>query len=145
MSCPPNTTSADRRAQLAHAARNYIAALEALFRWVRDHIRYRRDPATLQGVPLSESLSAPTSTLARGEEDCDGKATLLAALVRALGHPARLLFRAIGGNPAKPHAFTHVYLVARIGDREIPLDATYRGTAFGWEYPSATRRMEYAL
>lgn len=115
----------------ANAAPGSLAALKALFAWVRDNIRFQADPA---GIEL---LSWPHRTLEKRAEDCDGKATLLASMIRAIGHPARLAFRAIGTNPMRPDYFSHVYLVATSNGVTVPMDPTYRGTEFGWQYPGA--------
>lgn len=114
------------------------AALRVLFEWVRDSITYKKDPAGI------EYLSSPRRTLDARAEDCDGKATLLVALIRALKHPAALSFKAIGADRRAPSSYSHVYAIARLAGVTIPLDCTYRGTAFGWEYPAATARMEVA-
>jgi transglutaminase-like putative cysteine protease len=114
------------------------AALRALFEWVRDHIRFQRDP---QGI---EQLSWPHRTLEKGHEDCDGKITLLAALARAAGVPGTFSFRAIGTQALRPGFFEHVYGVARARGVRIALDPTYAGTRYGWEYPHAVCAMEVA-
>lgn len=68
--------------------------LEALYKWVRDHIRYRFDPV---GV---EWLQRPTRTIAERAGDCDDMATLLASLAQSLGHRTR--FRVVGPRPGVP-------------------------------------------
>lgn len=57
--------------------------LGALYRWVRDNIRYRFDPVGLEWV------QRPERTVLERAGDCDDIATLLAALAGALGHPWR--------------------------------------------------------
>lgn len=118
-----------------------IAALRVLFDWVSTRIRYRRDPRDI----AAEYVSSPRRTIEQGAEDCDGKATLLAALIRAIGHPSRLAFRVISTDPLRPRNFVHVYTVARIGSVTLPLDCTYPHLRFGWEYPRAVVREDFAL
>jgi hypothetical protein len=109
----------------------------ALYRWVADRVRYVRDVA---GV---ETLQAPWITIAEGSGDCDDKATLLAALLKASGNRAKLTFRAVGTDPRTPGQFRHVYLVARFPDQtRMALDATREGTRAGWEFPAPTVSME---
>jgi transglutaminase-like putative cysteine protease len=120
-------------------AADYQGEARALFRWVCDRIRYTRDTTDV------ELLQAPWITLAEASGDCDDKATLLAALLRSVGTPARLAFRAIGTNPQNPGQFGHVYLVARWGAQRVPLDATREGTMAGWEFPRPTVAMEVPL
>lgn len=75
--------------------------LRALYIWVRDHIRYRKDPRRL------ELLQKPARTLEWGAGDCAAQTTLLSALAQALGHDVR--YRTVG--PA-PNAQAHVQLQA---------------------------------
>src|SRR4051812_3152461 len=59
--------------------------LEAIYRWVRDQIRYRYDPLGLEWV------QSPARTLIERSGDCDDMATLIAALAGSLGHRWRFL------------------------------------------------------
>lgn len=59
--------------------------LAALYRWVRDNIRYRFDPVELEWV------QSPTRTMLERAGDCDDMAVLLAALAGSLGHRYRFL------------------------------------------------------
>lgn len=53
-----------------------------IHRWVRDHIRYEQDWRVSQSTP-GEEFADSSSQLVRGFEDCDGKARLFVALMRA--------------------------------------------------------------
>jgi len=112
---------------------DYRRELEALFRFVRDRIRFTRD---VYGV---ETLQAAGYTLQHQAGDCDDRAVLLAALVRSVGIPAALRFRVIATNPGAPSRFTHVYVMARIAGRDVALDPTYTTTPAGWQYPGRLR------
>lgn len=120
-------------------AGDYEAEARAVFRWVADRIRYTRDILDV------ETLQSPWVTLAQGAGDCDDKATLLVALLRAVGCGFPLKFRAIGTDQAKPDQFRHVYVVATIDKRRVPLDATREGAPAGWEFPRPTVSMEVGL
>lgn len=85
--------------------------LFALYKWVRDEIRYRHDPLGL------ELLQSPARTVEERAGDCDDIATLLAALCGALGHPWR--FRTVGPTPDEQ---AHVQLQAHDKKRWIDLD-----------------------
>jgi hypothetical protein len=87
------------------------AELAALYRWVRDHIRYRFDPVGLEWV------QSPERTVKEEAGDCDDMATLLAALAGSLGH--RWRFRTVGPSP---HVMKHVCAEAWDGDRWVTLD-----------------------
>lgn len=109
----------------------------ALFRFVRDRIHFVNDVA---GV---ETLQGPRATLSIGAGDCDDKATLLASLLGAVGIPSS--FRVVAANRRSPGRFSHVYVVAHLGRRNIPLDPTYSRTPPGWQIPGALRRAEVAV
>lgn len=94
--------------------KNWVGQVRALHSFVRDCIQYVRDIA---GV---ETLQTPEMTLRYRQGDCDDQATLLAALLQSIGHPAR--FVAISALPLGQ--FSHVYVETKIGARWFPLETT---------------------
>jgi transglutaminase-like putative cysteine protease len=110
------------------AGHDFAGEMDALFRFVRDRIRYAKDPVGI------EDLQSPRFTLENRTGDCDDKATLLASLLLAIGHPADVRFRVIGTHPLSEQ-FSHVYVVVNANGRRIALDPTRTGTPLGWEYP----------
>lgn len=68
--------------------KDYRGEMRALFNYVRDSIRYTRD---IYGV---ETIQTPDKTLEYSAGDCDDKATLLCALLEAVGFETR--FHAMG-------------------------------------------------
>lgn len=103
--------------------RAYFKELGALHAFVRDKIRYVRDPV---GVEL---VQTPETTLYTGQGDCDDKSTLLAGLLEATGHKARLTAVGFGGN-----GFSHVLVESKVGDRWIPAETIIQ-KPLGW-FPS---------
>lgn len=91
--------------------RQWMAEIRALHAFVRDQIRYLKDPV---GVEL---VQTPEKTLEYGQGDCDDKATLLAAMLSAAGHPARFVAVGLGGGP-----LSHVLVETQVGPRWIPLE-----------------------
>jgi transglutaminase-like putative cysteine protease len=112
---------------------NPASQLGALFRYVRDRITFIGDVA---GV---ETLQTPQYTLRVGAGDCDDRAVLLAAMARSIGITADLRFRAVAANPRTPGQLSHVYVVARIGNQDLPLDPTYKSAEPGYQYSRVTR------
>lgn len=110
--------------------KNWRAEVNALFLFVRDHIRYTKD------IRGHETLQLPPVTVELGSGDCDDKSTLLAALLESVGHPTR--FIAVGYRA--PNSFSHVYVETKIGDRWLPLDATMPHP-MGWAPRVALARM----
>lgn len=93
------------------------AELFALYKWVRDNIRYRYDPLELEWV------QAPHVTVEEGAGDCDDMTTLLAALSGSLGHPWR--FRTVGATPTQQQ---HVQLQVNDRTRWLNLDPVLEPT-----------------
>lgn len=114
--------------------RKWLREIGALHEFVRDSIRYVRDP---DGVEL---VQEPDATLKLAYGDCDDKSTLLAALLLATGHPCR--FVAVGFNGAP---FSHVLVEAKSGnDKWIPAE-TIIPKPLGWFPPGVTSKYYYKV
>lgn len=112
-------------------SKNYADQLRALQNWVRDRIRYVRDPVG------AEMVQTPSRTLQIASGDCDDKSVLLAALLCSIGFPCR--FVAVG---FKGGAYSHVFVEARLGTRWVPCETIVQGKEPGWYPENVTRRME---
>lgn len=110
--------------------KDWAGQVRLLHEFVRDGVRYIRD---VDGV---ETVQTPAVTLSQRYGDCDDKATLLAAMLKSIGHPAR--FVAVGFE--QPGRFSHVYVETPIGGRWIPLETTAYKPA-GWQPPAVRARM----
>ncbi len=116
-----NTAVSIIHAEIEHDKR---AEAAALFRFVRDSVRFVSDVAGL------ETLSDPRMTLQRMVGDCDDQATLLAALLESVGYPTRFVMAGY-----QTPMFEHVYLQTWVDGEWINCDPTQR-YAFG-EAPPA--------
>jgi len=108
--------------------KNWTGEVRALHEFVRDQIRYVRDPVGL------ELVATPEKVLEYRQGDCDDKSTLLAALLESLGHPARFVAVGIRGGP-----FSHVLVESKIGASWVPLETILDKPA-GWYPPDVTSR-----
>ena len=102
--------------------RDDLAEATALFQYVRDNVRFLRDPVTvelIQSVDYMLSQDVP-------QGDCDDKCTLLASLLLSIGFPVR--FVAVG---YQKNVFVHVllqvavdgqWLYAECSETDPPLD-----------------------
>lgn len=114
--------------------------VQAIFKWLRDHIQYVRDPSYREFVQPPLDLiteGARQSHMAAG--DCDDFATLAGALCGSLGIPYRICLSEDPSNrsPGEPW-WAHVYCEALVKkkptDRDkfwIPLDASMFFLNFG--------------
>jgi hypothetical protein len=106
----------------------------AIFAAVRRVVRFRGE--------YSETVQTPLVTLQLQAGDCDDQATLIVALLRSIGIPAR--FKTIATDPSDPKTFNHVYALAglRRGNQIaqwLPLDPTVPHSRPGWEAPRVFR------
>ena len=92
-------------------SKQYALELASIYRWVRDNIRYRKDP---RGV---EWVQRPTRTVLEQAGDCDDIATLIAALVGSLGHEWR--FHTVGESA---DVQSHVAVDVLVDGRWVTLD-----------------------
>lgn len=119
-----------RTAELATAGvpeRNPAAEARAVSAWIRDHVRYTRDPVG------AEYFQAPDLLIRHAIEghaagDCDDLAALGASMLESIGVPTRF---ALGGRPGGPPG--HIWFEAAVGPgRWLPVDDTMRGRPPGW-------------
>lgn len=108
------------------AERDWWNEAAALQGWVRDNVRFMRDPEDY------ELVQTPEKTLEYRTGDCDDKSTLLAALLTASGHPAQFIAIGFDGGP-----FSHVLVRTKIGDTWIPAE-TILSVPLGWWPPNVT-------
>jgi hypothetical protein len=114
------------------APKDYAREVTALFRYVRDKVRYVKDPISV------ELVHSAAETLKRRAGDCDDKAVLLATLLQSVGHKTR--FQVVA---TRPGDFHHVLIQAQVGGRWVPLDPTVERAAPGWESSRIIRRRVY--
>lgn len=87
-------------------SKDYRGEICALQLYVRDQVRYVRDPRG------TEKVQTPKRTLEIGSGDCDDKVTLLAALLESIGFTTRYVALGFHNGP-----YSHVILEVRLGTR----------------------------
>lgn len=108
------------------AERDQFAEAETLFDFVRDRLRFTRDPVNVEQVTTAEGLLFDTRC-----GDCDDHVILLGSLLESVGIPVRLkIVRKHSSGPWK-----HIYLEAWISNRWLPLEPTNKKQPIGWEVP----------
>lgn len=86
----------------------------------------------------TEWLQSARVTLQHGGGDCDDRAILMAAGLKSIGIPVRLVVVAL--DPNRGGTFSHVYVEAMLPARGwIAADPTYQSNTLGMEPPSASR------
>jgi hypothetical protein len=107
--------------------KDYLGEIRTLFAWVQHNIRYTRD------IHRVELLHSARRMLELRAGDCDDMTILLAAMLKAIGHPVRLVL--VGFNPQRKKLFTHIYLEAFYQGWWLPLDPTVKRPP-GWAPPA---------
>jgi len=119
------TKVAQLDSRIAQTARNVIINFgaindydkaQALFNYVRNKIRFSRDPLGMEIVYF------PMDTLAREEADCEDYTITLGALFGSLGFP--VAFKAVNTLGFFNHIYPLVGIPAKNPQRWIALDAT---------------------
>jgi transglutaminase-like putative cysteine protease len=108
---------------------DFLSEVNAIFEFVRDSIRYTRDPT---GIELVQS---PIRTIQTGFGDCDDKTVLFCALCEAIGHKTRIVLESTSGR-----GWTHVRADVFIYGQWIPADCTPENKNLGWQSKSVKRR-----
>lgn len=125
-------TAIDILVQSNVPAKDYVAEIKTLFEWVQSNIRYTRD------IHRVELLHSARRMLQLRAGDCDDMTILLSAMLKAIGHPVRLVLA--GFNPRKQMLFTHIYLEAFCKGWWIPLDPTMQHP-MGWSPPAVNKQI----
>ncbi len=106
--------------------KNEFAQANAIFEYVRDHVRYIKD------IHQVETISSAEKTLDTQVGDCDDQCILFASLCESVGIPTKFIIA--GYN--HPEIFEHVYCAVWINDQWIPCDPT-EPNIMGWEPPES--------
>jgi transglutaminase-like putative cysteine protease len=111
----------------------WVGQIRSLQGWVQDSIRYIQDPTDDTGGV--ELVQTPQKTLEYQAGDCDDQATLLAALLSSIGHPARFMAVGFQGQPLS-HVLTQTKVGSSGNDAQDWVSAeTIQPRPLGW-FPS---------
>lgn len=112
---------------------------EAIFRWIKEHVRFEEDStaAFLAGLPNpfeAEVLIRPADILAMPEPagDCDDFVMLSAAMLLQANLLTRLV--TIEQDANMPGLYSHVYAEVQTPSGWLPFDASH-GSEVGWHVP----------
>lgn len=127
---------------LAGRSRDRMDQAMGIFDWVCSHVQFQYDEPALLAMGHQderELLIHPAAliTMPSPREDCDGFATLTAAMLLCAQIPCRIA--TIKADPDAPWRFSHVYLQARLENGEwLTMDCAQgvqNSFPCGWEAP----------
>lgn len=117
--------------------KDFYGEITALFRFVRDRIRYIKD------VRNVETLHTPEMVLSNRQGDCDDKALLLASLLESIGFRTRFVAVGFRANEYS-HVYTEVFYNAHSPDKLrgpwLPLETT-ENVDIGWSPKKVVSRL----
>jgi len=119
------------------------AEASAIFNFVRDNVRYTKDPYGFEYVTTPPVMLEDIRlyTEGRGERpvgDCDDMTVLSLSLLKSIGF--QVAIKVVSFTPNKK--FGHVYGLVRIGYDWMPVDCVRPDQSIGWESKGHTRVME---
>lgn len=114
---------------------------QAIHNFVRDHVRYTRDPSGWEYVQTPPILLAGIreyleKKAAKPIGDCDDMTVLALSLMKSVGFP--VMIKTVGYNGR----FSHVYGMVYINGKWVVTDTVRPDKWLGWEAPNITRIME---
>lgn len=115
-------------------ARDDVCVISNVWNFLVLNVRYTGD------IDTYDTYQDLRTTLEAGGGDCDDFTIAFGALLRALGIRVVQKIISLDGN-----YWAHVYPVAEVNGKPIPLDATEDGKRMGWEYPYAKTAVAFEL
>jgi transglutaminase-like putative cysteine protease len=117
--------------------KQWTLEIQALFTWVKDHIRYLRDVEGIEYVqtPVRHIINIMKKGISYG--DCDDSSLLMATLLLSAGYKARFVIIRQAGNAHFSHIFSEAYDPS-IGTW-VALDCTMKDKPYGWR-PEGERK-----
>jgi len=112
------------------APRDNLHMANTLFWWVKNNIKFVRDPYT------AELVQSAAITVKTGYGDCDDMCTSLAAMLLGLGIPVR--FVTVAAEKGNPN-YSHILLQAQTQNGWVSYDPATPGSFPGWFPPDYHR------
>ena len=114
---------------------------QAIHNFVRDHVRYTRDPHGWEYIQTPPILLAGIRqyldrVAPKPIGDCDDMTTLSLSIMKSVGFP--VMIKTVGYNSK----FSHVYGMVYVNGKWVVTDTVRPDKWFGWEAPNITRIME---
>lgn len=126
--------------------RDHEAVAKRFFYWLQDGGSGEKSGLKFINDPYrTEQVRSPWwATLLEGAGDCNsGFSTSLAAMLMSVGIPC--FFRTVAADASRPDSFSHVYTVAVIRGRELPLDASVSFSSPGSEPSEITKKKDWRI
>ena len=124
--------------------RDQAAEAKKIFKFVRNNIRYVKDPYALETIfspdkilGLEKNSTGEWLLKGRMSGDCDCMCCVVASMFQTIGLPTR--FVAIK-TPTDTKNFSHVYVETKINNKWYAVDTIVK-KPFGWSYPFILQKL----
>lgn len=116
-------------------ANDKFGEVNAIYDFVRNKVRYTRDPYGLEYIQTPPLLLQMIERNETPYGDCDDYSVLSLSLLKSIGFPVALKIVSYKKNGV----YSHVYGLVNIKGKWIPFDAIKQDKFLGWEHPNTTR------
>lgn len=125
------------------AVNNKKGEAESVFAFVRDNVRYTRDPAGFEYMQTPPVMLEDIRMYQEGKGDrpagdCDDMTLLSLSLLKSIGFNVAIKVVSFHNH----RKFSHVYGLVQIGHDWVPFDCVRPDSYMGWEAKGLTRAME---
>ena len=117
---------------------NKQAEASAIFHFVRDRVRYTKDPLGFEYIQTPVVLLQGIQQGDKPAGDCDDMTVLSLSLLKSIGFNVAIKIVSFKEN----EKFGHVYGLVQIGYEWVPFDCVRPDQEMGWESNGHTRVME---
>ncbi len=124
--------------------RDEQAEIQNIFQWVEDHFHYVNDPIGVELVKTPIYIDGILEAQGEFLGDCDDVSAYLAALLKSVGYPVKLVV--VSPQKAEGYAYRHIFVRVWCDQLKqwLNLDACARGRDFNWQVPNKRER-EYTV
>lgn len=127
------------------AVNDKMGEARAIHDFVRDHVRYTRDPHGFEYIQTPPVLLSGIREYLEGRSarpigDCDDMTVLSLSLLKSVGFP--VVIKVVGFHSDISGRFSHVYGLVNVNGRWIPVDCVRPDKGLGWESSDHRRVLE---
>lgn len=118
-----------------------VGEVEAIYEWMKHHIRYTRDPMGMEYLQTPPHLLEIIGRNGMAFGDCDDMTMFVASLLKSIGFNVGVKVASY-----KPDgAYSHIYALVFLQGKWVALDGVKREFVVGYEVPNWTRAATWEI
>lgn len=115
-----------------------LEEVRAIHRFVSQKVRYTKDPYGMEYLQTPPTLLKMIEQGEKPAGDCDDMTMLSLSLLRSVGFPVAVKVTSYSSDGR----FAHIYGLAFVNGRWLPVECVRGDYPLGWEAPNPTRTIE---